>query len=276
MDQDLERILEAIRDGRMDVAQAAREIRGWRIVELGFATLDAGRADRCGFPEVVFGQGKSDEEAIAVAREIAARERRLLVTRARREVFEALRRDHPGTRYDERARMIMLRLDPAPEPRGRVLVLSAGTADAAVAREAELTIEMMDARVETARDVGVAGIQRVLRQSPRIARANAVVVVAGMDGALPSVVAGLCDRPVIAVPTSVGYGASYGGLAALLTMLNACAPGVTVVNIDNGFGAGYAAALVNRLATESDPAEGPARGGDTGLGPPGAEAAPVP
>jgi len=243
-ERELTRILEEVRRGALEPDEARGAIRAAAAVDLGFATVDGTRADRCGFPEVVFCQGKEDDEATAICVEIFRREGRLLATRVRASLGRRLAAAIPEARVDERARVVWARRDPAPDPEGAVLVVSAGTADGAVAREAEITIEMMDGRVDSIRDVGVAGLHRVLGHRDRLRAAHVIVIVAGMDGALPSVVAGLCDRPVIAVPTSVGYGASFGGVAALLTMLNSCATGVTVVNIDNGFGAGY---LVNRL-----------------------------
>ena len=250
--RELERILRANRDGEISVDEAREQLHALARVDLGFATVDGSRAERCGFPEVVFCEGKTDEEAIAVSREILRRERKLLATRARRSIADALAEEFPEIEYDERARVVYGRLDPAPAPHGLVLVLSAGTADGDVAREAARTLELMDARVESITDVGVAGLHRLLAHRDRLRQASVVVVVAGMEGALPSVVGGLVDCPVVAVPTSVGYGASLGGVAALLTMLNSCAAGITVVNIDNGFGGGYAAGLINRVSLRVD------------------------
>ena len=230
----------------MTVAQALARLSHFPLEDLGHTRLDTQRELRCGFPEVVFGQGKEPAELVEIARSILARHARLLITRVDQAGLSALRTALPECTVRARARAVSVQ---APEPGtglGRVLVLSAGTADASVAEEAELTARMLGARTERLEDVGVAGLHRLLAHSERLTAARVLVVVAGMEGALPSVVAGLVSRPVIAVPTSVGYGASYGGLAALLAMLNSCAAGVTVVNIDNGFGAGYAAALINR------------------------------
>jgi hypothetical protein len=212
--------------------------------------VDTHRELRCGFPEAVFGEGKTPAELVAVARTVVEAHGRLLATRVRPEGAAALLEAFPDATLHERARTVSLdrRADPPPAV-GGVLVVSAGTSDAPVAEEAAVTARMCGARVETLADVGVAGLHRLLASSGRLRAARVVVVVAGMEGALPSVVGGLVDRPVIAVPTSVGYGASFGGVAALLAMMNSCAAGVTVVNIDNGFGAGYAAALANRLGT---------------------------
>ena len=204
---------------------------------------------RTGFPEVVFAQGKSPEQVASIAAEVLQASDRLLVTRASPDVFAAVRQVVPDAVYEQPARAIVAdrRTDRQTTP--GVVVACAGTADLPVASEAAVTAELMDCQVERLFDVGVAGLHRLLRQMPAIRRARVIVAVAGMDGALPSVVGGLASVPVIAVPTSVGYGASFEGLAALLAMLNSCAPGVGVVNIDNGFGAGYLAAMINRAAS---------------------------
>ena len=204
---------------------------------------------RTGFPEVVFAQGKSPEQVASIAAEVLRASDRLLVTRASPDAFAAVRQVVPDAVYEQPARAIVAdrRTDRQTTP--GVVVACAGTADLPVASEAAVTAELMDCQVERLFDVGVAGLHRLLRQMPAIRRARVIVVVAGMDGALPSVVGGLASVPVIAVPTSVGYGASFEGLAALLAMLNSCAPGVGVVNIDNGFGAGYLAAMINRAAS---------------------------
>ena len=204
---------------------------------------------RTGFPEVVFAQGKSPEQVASIAVEVLQASDRLLVTRASPDAFAVVRQVVPDASYDETARAILAdrRSDRRTTP--GVVVACAGTADLPVASEAAVTAELMDCEVERLFDVGVAGLHRLLRQMPAIRRARVIVVVAGMEGALPSVVGGLVSVPVIAVPTSVGYGASFEGLAALLAMLNSCAPGIGVVNIDNGFGAGYLAAMINRAAS---------------------------
>ena len=204
---------------------------------------------RTGFPEVVFALGKSPEQVASIAAEVLRASDRLLVTRASPDVFDAVRQVVPDAVYEQPARAIVAdrRTDRRTTP--GVVVACAGTADLPVASEAAVTAELMDCEVERLFDVGVAGLHRLLRQMPAIRRARVIVAVAGMDGALPSVVGGLASVPVIAVPTSVGYGASFEGLAALLAMLNSCAPGVGVVNIDNGFGAGYLAAMINRAAS---------------------------
>lgn len=217
-----------------------------------FAVVDHGRAERCGFPEVVLCEGKEPGQVVAIAAEILEKAPRILLTRAAREHAGAVLKSWPDAVHHERARC--LTYDPAPLPRqGRVAVIAAGTSDLPVAEEAQVTLEILGARVETFWDIGVAGLHRLLERLPKIREANVVIAVAGMDGALPSVAAGLLSRPVIAVPTSVGYGATFEGIGPLLTMLSSCAAGVGVVNIDNGFGAGYLAAQINRLAAEPPP-----------------------
>ena len=218
------------------------------FVNLGFARVDTDRRRRCGFPEVIFCQGKTPVEVAAIARTILAHDPVVLGTRASPEHFAAVAAEVPGAVYHERARCILVERAPLPRLTGRIGVICAGTSDLPVAEEAAVTLETFGNPVERITDVGVAGLHRLLAVRDRLEACRVLVVVAGMEGALPSVVAGLVSVPVIAVPTSVGYGASFGGLAALLGMLNSCGSGVTVVNIDNGFGAAYAAATINRLA----------------------------
>ena len=214
--------------------------------------VDHDRARRCGFPEVVLCERKTPAQAAAIAVKILERAPRVLLTRAEPGHAEAVLREIPGAIWHEAARCITF--DPQPlERRGLVAVVSGGTSDLPVVEEARVTLEILGARTESHIDVGVAGVHRLLARVDRLRSANVLVVVAGMEGALPSVVAGLVDRPVIAVPTSVGYGASFGGLAALLAMLNSCATGIGVVNIDNGFGAAYLAARINALAQGAAP-----------------------
>jgi len=218
-----------------------------KFVDLGFARVDTDRKQRCGFPEVIYCEGKTPEEVLSISRTILKRETVLLATRAKEEHFRALEQEFPNAKYHPRGRCITIEETPLPKNEGIVGVLCAGTSDLPVAEEAVITLEVFGNRVEKIYDVGVAGIHRLLHERERLEACNVLVVVAGMEGALPSAVAGLVSKPVIAVPTSVGYGASFGGLAALLGMLNSCGSGVTVVNIDNGFGAAYAAATINRL-----------------------------
>ena len=215
-------------------------------VDTGFAKVDIHRELRCGFPEVVYGQGKTPEQVTAIVQQLAGASDRVLVTKAEESQFEAVRRLVSDASYQPVARMIVIDRAEDRTRRPGVMVVCGGTSDIPIAEEAATTAEVMGNGVERAYDVGVAGVHRLLDHLPRLRQAKVVVVVAGMEGALPSVVGGLVAVPVIAVPTSVGYGASFGGLTALLAMLNSCAAAVSVVNIDNGFGAGYIAALINR------------------------------
>jgi len=236
----------------LEAVRALAEGRAAAVEDLGFARIDHGREARKGFPEVVFAPGKTRAQIRAIAARILARSGRLLITRTDRETFDFLRELLPDLRWHEAARAIY-KQGPAPRraaPRGHILVLCGGTGDVPVAEEAALTARLLGCRVRTLHDVGVAGLHRLLAHLPALRSASVLVAAAGMEASLPSVVAGLVDRPVIAVPTSVGYGSSYGGLAALLALLNSCASGVTVVNIDNGFGAGYAAAQILRLTSK--------------------------
>jgi len=244
-------LLNNVRQGSTSIDEALAVLQKMPFVEFGFATLDSHRALRKGFPEVVYCQGKQVEHIVAILRELTSTDSPVLATRASPEVYAAVQAVIPGMRYYEIARAMVYEPLALPKRPGTVLVISAGTADLPVAEEAAVTADVMGNRVECLYDVGVAGLHRLLAHVERIMSANVLVVVAGMEGALPSVVGGLTRRPVIAVPTSVGYGASFGGLAALLAMLNSCASGVTVVNIDNGFGAGYAASLMNSLGGDS-------------------------
>jgi NCAIR mutase (PurE)-related protein len=228
----------------MTPAAAARAITEEPLERLGFATLDHHRALRLGFPEVVFGQGKRPSDLVAIVERLYARNGVVLATRVDDEARRLLGAAFPNAEVCERARTVVVRRR-RPRLRGRVLVVCAGTADLPVAEEATVTAEVMGSRAELVADVGVAGLHRLLAHRARLRRARVIVVVAGLEGALPSVVGGLVERPVIAVPTSIGYGAHFGGLAPLLAMMNSCAPGVTVVNVNNGFGAGYAAHLIN-------------------------------
>ena len=245
---ELRSLLERVRRGGVSPAAAARRIHEAPLEQLGFATLDHQRALRTGFPEVIFGQGKTPAQLVAIAGRLLRHGGPVLATRVDDAGRTALGRAFPGAELHERARCVVLRRGRATRGRGAVLVVCAGTADLPVAEEALVTARVMGSRTELIADVGVAGLHRLLAHGPRLRAARVVVVVAGLEGALASVVGGLVDRPVIAVPTSVGYGAHFRGLAPLLAMLNSCAAGVTVVNVDNGFGAGYAAHLVNVAA----------------------------
>ncbi len=243
----LDALLEAVAAGHVGPAEAAERLRVDPAEELGFATLDHHRALRDGLPEVVLAIGKTPAQVATIGERIFAQARRLLVTRIDDAQLHALREALPAIEHDEHGRCAWL--DPNPLPAcGSVAIVTAGTADLPAAEEAAITARMMGAQVTRHYDIGVAGLHRLLKQLPALRCANAIVVAAGMDGALPSVLGGLVANPVIALPTSIGYGAAFEGLGALLTMLNSCATGVSVVNIDNGFGAGYLAATINRLA----------------------------
>lgn len=243
----MRKLLEGVAAGTTPVDQAAKQLERAPFTDLGFANVDHHRAMRDGLPEVVLGLGKTPRQVAVIAAEVFARSGRVLVTRVDALHLEALRAEFPAIQHNLDARLAWH--DPHPRERvGYVGVVSAGTSDIPVAEEAALTAEMMGAKVYRHFDVGVAGLHRLAGRIEDLRAANALVVVAGMEGALPSVIGGLVANPVIACPTSIGYGASFGGLAALLGMLNSCATGVTVVNIDNGFGAGFMAATINRLA----------------------------
>ena len=242
----LRRLLKRVGSGEMGVEEALKQLRGEPLRHLGFATLDLERAVRRGFPEVVFGAGKTPEQVVQIVGSLRGAGQTVLVTRAGREMFEAVQHADPRAEYNERARAIVIREGRRRKGRPGILVVTAGTADLPVAEEAALTAELMGNEVRRVVDVGVAGIHRLLAHREAVLEARVIVAVAGMDGVLPTLIAGLTDCPVIGVPTSVGYGTGQAGKAALLAMLNSCAAGLTVVNIDNGFGAGYAAALVNR------------------------------
>jgi len=239
-------MLAAVQAGSCSLDEALTQLRSLPFEDLGFAKIDHHRAIRCGFPEVIYCQGKSAAQVSEIFDRSAATGLNVIATRASAEVYGAIAARQPQAAYDETARTVTLRQQDAKLSTGTIAVVSAGTSDMPVAEEARITAEIMDQRTETFYDVGVAGIHRLLAHSEALQAANVTVVVAGMEGALASVVGGLVDCPVIAVPTSTGYGASFGGLSALLTMLNSCASGVSVVNIDNGFGAGYTAAMINR------------------------------
>ena len=248
---DLQRLLDDVKRGALDPRHASERIlqalRAAPFEDLGFARVDTHREVRQGFPEVILGVGKTPGQIAAIAERIVGRGQTLLVTRATREAFDAVRTIAPASEYHEQARIISLRQSSPPPGSGTVLVACAGTSDLPVAEEAAITADVMGNIVDRLYDVGVAGIHRLLQERSRLESARVVIVVAGMEGALPSVIAGLIQSPVIAVPTSIGYGASFGGIAALLGMLNSCANGVAVVNIDNGFGAACMASAINHL-----------------------------
>ena len=248
---ELRDLLDRVRDGALDPSTASDRIlgalRAAPYEDLGFARVDHHRHLRQGFPEVILALGKTPAQIASIAERIVSRGHALLVTRAQPEAFAAVKKVVPAACYHEEARAITLKQGEIPTGKGMVLVACAGTSDVPVAEEAAVTADLMGNTIDRLYDVGVAGLHRLLSERTRLESARVVIVAAGMEGALPSVVAGLVSVPVIAVPTSVGYGASFGGVAALLGMLNSCANGVSVVNIDNGFGAGCIASLINHL-----------------------------
>ena len=241
-------MLEQVRNGELQIDQAVEKLRYLPFEDLGFACIDHHRQLRRGFPEVIFCPGKTTEQIIKIFENLAEKGNNVLATRAQPEVFEALTKTgkFPNVKYEKLARAIVLEQKKLPESRTIIPIVTAGTADLPVATEARVTAEIMGQRAEIVCDVGVAGLHRLFKHLPGLQKANIIIVVAGMEGALASVVGGLVSCPVIAVPTSVGYGSNFKGLSALLTMLNSCASGISVVNIDNGFSAAVTATLINR------------------------------
>jgi NCAIR mutase (PurE)-related protein len=245
--ESIRKLFEQVRRGGLSPDEAVNRLRHLPFEDLGFAKVDHHRALRAGMPEVIFGQGKTPAQLAEIFSRLAKHGGNVLATRADRKQFAAVKRKARGAEYREQARAIVLKRDAQAYGKGIIAVVSAGTSDIPVAEEALVTAELMGNPVQHFYDVGVAGIHRLLANREALTRARVVIVCAGMEGALPSVVGGLVGVPVIAVPTSIGYGASFEGLTALLGMLNSCASNVSVVNIDNGFGAGYVASLINRL-----------------------------
>lgn len=244
-------LLDQFKNGKIPPESVLRRFQAAPFEELDFAKVDTHRSLRKGFPEVIFGEGKTPIQVSQIASRILKSETRLLITRVTQEHFHAVHKKLKNARFHDTARCITIENSPLKKRAGSITVLSAGTSDLPVAEEAAVTAEVMGNTVDRIIDVGVAGLHRLISQLEKIQKARVMIVVAGMEGALPSVVAGLVSQPVIAVPTSVGYGASFGGVAALLGMLTSCGSGVTVVNIDNGFGAGYSASQMNALADGS-------------------------
>ncbi len=240
-------LLEKFRTGQVSLEDALKSFQAAPVVDLGFAAVDTHRALRKGFPEVVYGAGKTPEQVVAIAEKIVGADSRVLVTRVTADHARAFRERFPESIHHEAARALTLERTPLQKRPGTIAVVAAGTSDLPVAEEAALTADFMGNEVKRIYDVGVAGLHRLLARLPDIQSANVVIVVAGMEAALPSVLGGLIGKPLIGVPTSVGYGTHFGGLTALLGMLNSCASGLTVVNIDNGFGAAYAASQINAL-----------------------------
>ena len=245
IDEWLRQTLDKVKSGDMSTEQALRELSNLPYEDLGFVKIDHHRNMRLGFPEVIFGRGKTVEQIVTIAERLVVHSDKLLVTHASPEAYKAISKNISDAFYNPISKTIVVNRRQNVSLRQGIAIVTGGTADIPVAEEAAVTAELMGNKVEKIFDVGVAGIHRLLDKLPKLHQANVLVVVAGMEGALPSVIGGLVSIPIIAVPTSVGYGASFNGLAALLTMLNSCAPGVAVVNIDNGFGAGYMAGLIN-------------------------------
>lgn len=241
----IKRLLKDLRSKKLTLKEAFESLKTFPYKNLDFAKIDHHRLLRKGFGEVIYCKGKSPQNIKRILGDILKRNRCILFTRADKRLYNYLKKDCPSLRYNETAKIIYLKKQ-RPKSKNIVLILTAGTADIPVAEEARITLEVMGNNVKVVYDVGVAGIHRLFDRLSEISRANVIIVVAGMEGALASVVAGLTDKPVIAVPTSVGYGASFRGIAPLLTMMNCCSPGVSVVNIDNGFGAGYFASIINK------------------------------
>ena len=244
--KEIEKILQQFKSGQVEIEEVLGKLKHFPYDDLGFAKIDNQRHLRKGFPEVIFCQGKTLEQITKIVKRIKETRGKIVATRAAPEVYQEIKKVIPEVTYFKEARIV------AVEEKKKVsskfiLVVSGGTADIPVAEEAAVIAELMGNRVDRLYDVGVAGLHRLLTNSKKLLAANILIVVAGMEGALPSVVGGLVDKPIIAVPTSIGYGANFKGLSALLTMLNSCAPGLAVVNIDNGFGAGYMASLINQL-----------------------------
>lgn len=245
-EEQVRQILADLKRGALSDDQALERLRHLPFEDLGFANVDHHRTLRQGFPEVIFGAGKAPDHVAGIVGSMLAGQHNILVTRANREQYERVREVEPSAEFHDAARVIVVRRDETIRGKGTVMVVSAGTSDIPVAEEAAVTLKVMGNNFETLYDVGVSGLHRLLGRRDRLAAARVLIVVAGMEGALPSVVGGLVSVPVIAVPTSIGYGASFGGVTALLSMLNSCASNVTVVNIDNGFGAAMVASLINR------------------------------
>lgn len=245
---ELKNLLNNVKAGKVDIAEALRKLKELPFEDIGFATIDHHRSLRRGFPEVIYGPGKKSEEIVKISEKMIGKGENVLITRLTYKKSRVVKEHFPASDYYPGPKALTMMVSPVKNRgKGKILVVSAGTSDIPVAEEAVITARIMGNDVETLFDIGVAGLHRLLGKLDVIMGASVIVVVAGMEGALPSIVGGLVDKPVIAVPTSIGYGASLKGISALLGMLNSCVSGVTVVNIDNGFGAGYAASLINRL-----------------------------
>lgn len=238
--------LENIKSGKTSVEEGLKYLKDYNYKDIDFAKIDFQREQRRGFGEVIFCQGKTDETLVGIFKLFKERKTSVLGTRANRHQYELLKKEIPEIKFNEMARTLILEYGKF-KKKGNIAICTAGTSDLAVAEEARVTCEFFGANVSTFYDVGVSGIHRILSKAEEISRANSIIAIAGMEGALPTVIAGLVNKPIIAVPTSIGYGASLNGITALLTMINSCAEGISVVNIDNGFGAAYQASQINRL-----------------------------
>jgi len=242
----MKKVLQDFKAGKISLKEVLEKIKTLPYEDLDFAKIDNHRLLRKGFPETVFCQGKTTSQIIKILGTILKRDHGVLATKANKKIFNSVKKAYPDAEFNELAKTIVIRMKKLKPKKGKILIITAGTSDIPVAEEAVVTAELMGNKVEKAYDVGVAGVHRLFDIKDKIFDANVIIVVAGMEGALASIVGGLASRPVIAVPTSVGYGASFKGVAPLLTMMNSCAEGVAVVNIDNGFGAGYFASMINR------------------------------
>jgi hypothetical protein len=242
----IKKILRKVKDGDLAIDKALHEFKDLPYKDLGFAKVDTHRAIRCGFPEVILCEGKTSDQILNITEQIVKSGANLLATRANREMYKTVFAKYKSARYNELAKTIVIKKSRLKKKVGSILIVTAGTSDIPVAEEARETAEIMGSNVKVLYDVGVAGIHRLLKSKKDLSGAKVIIVVAGMEGALASVVGGMVDKPVIGVPTSIGYGVSFGGVSALFAMLNSCASNVTVVNIDNGFGAAYVASLINR------------------------------
>jgi len=245
-EQKIRKLMKGVAKKNLKIDEAVKKMKFLPYEDIGFAKIDHHRALRKGFPEVVFCQNKTTEQVVAIVKKLAAINSNVLATRATEEMFNEVKKHVKNAQYNKISRTIIISSDKNKARKGKILVLSAGTSDISVAEEAAVVAEVMGNNVERIYDVGVAGLHRLLSSKEKLEEASVLIIVAGMDGVLPSVVSGLFGKPIIAVPTSVGYGASFKGIAPLLTMLNSCSPGVVVVNIDNGFGAGYFASMINK------------------------------
>ncbi len=242
----MKKILQDYKNGKISLSEVLDKLKNLPYEDLGFAKIDNHRLLRKGFPETVFCPGKTIDQIIKIVETMSNKNHNILLTKAEKKVFKAVKKKFADSEYNEVAKMIIIRKEKKKPSKGNILIITAGTSDIPIAEEAFVTAELMGNKVEKVYDVGVAGVHRLFDIKDKIFNANVVIVVAGMEGALASIVGGLTSKPVIAVPTSIGYGASFKGIAPLLTMMNSCAEGVVVVNIDNGFGAGYFASLINR------------------------------